>query len=373
MEWATPENPIATIGTYMAGMANLSSATSHDGNLLLAPLVEDFITLAPEFGTRFTLFIDTEEEFDWAAPLSRTAHSITAHSGMARAQSWFCKVGVKPVYVTDYPVIADPRASEMMAEWLSAGDAEIGAHLHPWVNPPHVEDVTAANSYVGFLPEAMERAKLEALCERFAEAFSARPTIYRAGRYGVGPNSARLLEEAGFQLDSSVRSHFDYSSQHGPNFHALPVIPYRAGPTRSLVELPLSTAFVGRLRGSGAQLFRATEGMGRITGGLSRAGLLSRVPLTPEGISARDAIAAIDALLEDGVRVLNFSFHSPTLEAGHTPYVRNAADVEAFYSWWGDVLEHLAKRGIAAASISDFLAAVPDHVSHAAQSACQAA
>ncbi|MGK2908952.1 MAG: polysaccharide deacetylase family protein [Sphingobium sp.] len=354
-------------------MATPSSDASHDGNLLQTPLAEDVIALAPSFGTRFTLFVDTEEEFDWDAPFSRTVHSVTAHAGMARAQAWFSGAGVKPVYVTDYPVLADRRASETMAGWLAAGEAEIGAHLHPWVNPPHVEDVTAANSYVGFLPEATERAKLDALCGRFVEAFGARPTIYRAGRYGVGPNSARLLEEAGFRLDSSVRSHFDYSGQHGPNFHAMPVIPYRAGPSRSLVELPLSTAFVGRLRGSGAQLFRATEGMGRITGGLSRAGLLSRVPLTPEGISARDAIAAIDALLEDGVPVLNFSFHSPTLEAGHTPYVRNATDLEAFYGWWGDVLEHLAKRNVAAASITEFLAAVPGHVNRAPQSACQAA
>ena len=37
-----------------------------------------------------------------------------------------------------------------------------GAHLHPWVNPPHVEEVNARNSYVGFLPEAVERDKLAA-------------------------------------------------------------------------------------------------------------------------------------------------------------------------------------------------------------------
>ena len=340
----------------------------HDGNLLAPPLPQDRITLDPAFGTRFMLFVDTEEEFDWNAPFSRTGHGVTALPGMARGQAYFAAAGVKPVYVTDYPVIDCEAASAMMAEWVSDGTADIGAHLHPWVNPPHVEDVSAANSYVGFLPEAVERAKLEALCRRIEERFGQRPIAYRAGRYGVGPNSARLLSEAGFRLDSSVRSRFDYSHQHGPDFCGLPQTPYWAGPDRTLLELPLSTAFVGLLRGAGERLYRAAQSMGPLAGALSRARMLSRVPLTPEGISATEAIAAIDALIEEGVPVLNFSFHSPTLEPGHTPYVRDEADRTAFYRWWDAVLAHLAKRGLRAASLDQFLNAIPMRIE-----ACQAA
>ena len=101
---------------------------------------------------------------------------------------------------------------------------------------------------------------------------------------------------------------------------------------------------------------------------MSRARLISRVPLTPEGVPVRDAIAAIDALIEEGVRVLNFSFHSPTLEPGHTPYVRSEADRTAFYQWWDAVLAHLARRGVAPASLDQLLAAVP-----ARAEACKAA
>ena len=340
----------------------------HDGNLLAPPLPQDRITLDPGFGTRFMLFVDTEEEFDWNAPFSRTGHGVTALPGMARGQAYFAAAGVKPVYVTDYPVIDCDAASAMMAQWVSDGTADIGAHLHPWVNPPHVEEVSAANSYVGFLPEAVERAKLEALCRRIEERFGQRPIAYRAGRYGVGPNSARLLSDAGFRLDSSVRSRFDYSHQHGPDFCGLPQTPYWAGPDRTLVELPLSTAFVGLLRGAGERLYRAAQSMGPLAGALSRARMLSRVPLTPEGISAPEAISAIDALIEEGVPVLNFSFHSPTLEPGHTPYVRDEADRTAFYGWWDAVLAHLAKRGVRAASLDQFLNAIPMRIE-----ACQAA
>lgn len=343
-------------------------AQLHDGNLLRPPLAQDLIALDPAFGTRFILFVDTEEEFDWEAPFDRASNRVTALAGMARGQAYFAAAGVKPIYVTDYPVIDSDAAAAMMGQWVNDGAADIGAHLHPWVNPPHVEDVNAANSYVGFLPEAVERAKLEALCQRIEERFGRRPIAYRAGRYGVGPNSARLLEEAGFRLDSSVRSRFDYSHQHGPDFHGLPQIPYWAGPGRSLIELPLSTAFAGLLRGGGERLYRAAQAMGPLAGALSRARMLSRIPLTPEGVPLHEAIAAIDALIEEGVRVLNFSFHSPTLEPGHTPYVRDEGDRTVFYGWWDGVLAHLARRGVAAASLDELIAAVPVR-----GQACQAA
>lgn len=340
----------------------------HDGGLLRAPAAKDMIALAPDFGTRFMLFVDTEEEFDWDAPFSRTGHGVTALDGMARGQAYFARAGVKPVYVTDFPVVDSDAAADLMGGWLADGAADIGAHLHPWVNPPHVEQVSAANSYVGFLPEAVERAKLEALCARMEERFGRRPTAYRAGRYGVGPNSARLLEEAGFRVDSSVRSRFDYSAQHGPDFTGMPLHPYWAGPRRELIELPLSTAFVGRLRGVGERMHGALKGLPTIAGVMARTGMFSRAPLTPEGVPLRDALCAIDALLEEGVRVLNFSFHSPTLEPGHTPYVRDEADRTAFYRWWDGVLDHLSRKSILPASLNDLIQAVPER-----GRACQAA
>ena len=331
----------------------------HDGNLLAPPLEEDRITLDRAFGTRFMLFVDTEEEFDWDAPFSRDRHSVTALNGMQRGQRYFASAAVKPVYVADYPVVDHDAAAALIGQWVADGEADVGAHLHPWVNPPYVECVNAANSYVGFLPAEVERAKLETLCSRMEERFEKRPIAYRAGRYGVGPNSGRLLEEAGFRLDTSVRSRFDYSGQYGPDFSALPQTPYWAGPGRTLVELPLSTAFIGLLRGGGERLYRSVQSIGPLAGVMARARLLSRVPLTPEGISALEAVAAIDALMEEGVPILNFSFHSPTLEPGHTPYVRDESDRESFYRWWDVVLDHLAKRGVQVASLDELLAAVP--------------
>lgn len=366
--------PLQTQWQPFAAYGEDMNRSSHDGNLLHPPEAADAIDLDRVFGTRFLLFVDTEEEFDWNAPFSRTDHKVTAVKGLQEGHAFFAAAGVKPVYVTDYPMLENQAVVDMMAQWVAEGTADIGAHLHPWVNPPHVEEVNAANSYAGFLPEDLERAKLQALCDRIHLAFGQAPIAYRAGRYGAGPNTARLLEEMGFRLDSSVRSRFDYSADHGPDFYGMPLEPFWAGPRRSLIELPLSTAFTGLLRGSGQALYWAAQAMGPMRAALAKARLLSRVPLTPEGVPVRDAVDAIDALLESGVRVLNLSFHSPTLEPGHTPYVRDMGDLHAFYHWWEVVLEHLDRRGVRPATLARFLAAVPPRGTTAQeQVACQAA
>jgi hypothetical protein len=53
-----------------------------------------------------------------------------------------------------------------------------------------------------------------------------------------------------------------------------------------------------------------------------------------------------------------FSFHSPSLQPGHTPYVRDEAELDAFYDWWRGVFEYLAKRGVKPASVREIRAAV---------------
>lgn len=309
-------------------------------------------------GRRFMVWVDTEEEFDWGAPFDRNSTRVSVTAGMGRFQNYMRAARVRPIYVTDYPVIQDEAACALMREWLADGSADIGAHLHPWVNPPHQELVSDANSYAGNLPPALERAKLAALCSAIEERLGIRPLAYRAGRYGIGPATGALLEEAGFRIDSSVRSRFDYRAQHGPDFTGMPLHPWRGGPAGKLIELPLSTAYLGHLRRWGDWLHPRTGMAGPLAGAFPRLGLLARVPLTPEGVPAADCRAAIDRLIEEDVPLLSFSFHSPTLEPGHTPYARSAAEVENFYRWWDEVLDHLDRRTIRPISQGELIAAL---------------
>lgn len=335
----------------------MTRSAPHPDDLRTPPADSALIAFPESFGTRFMLVIDTEEEFDWNAPFSRDSRSVTISAAMDRAQRYFSGAGVRPLWVTDYPVIDDPRAGAMLAGWRAEGRADIGAHCHPWVNPPHVEDVNELNSFAGNLPEEVERAKLTALRDRIAAVTGNAPVAFRAGRYGVGPQTGRILRDLGFRVDTSVRSRFDYRPQHGPDFRTLPLMPWRAGPDRALIELPLSTAYVGPLARWGGALQPAAERLPTMAGALARTRLFRRIPLTPEGVTPREAIAAVDRLIRDGLRLLMFSFHSPTLAPGNTPYVRSDGDLRAFYRWWDIVLAHLARRGIAPASLDQVLAA----------------
>jgi hypothetical protein len=216
--------------------------------------------------------------------------------------------------------------------------------------------VTGHNSFTGNLPAALQRAKLQILTDAIEAAFGRRPTVYRAGRYGVGKDTARLLVEAGYKVDVSVRALFGYQREGGPVFERVRPAPYWVG-DGELLEVPLSAAFTGRLRGAGASLYPATARSATLRGLLARTGLLGRVALTPEDMPLAVVREAVDLLLDDGAKLLSFSFHSPSVEPGHTPYVRNAAELAAFHAWWDGMFDHLARRGVEPTSVDDVLAA----------------
>jgi len=321
----------------------------------------DFVRFAPGFAPRFVVTVDTEEEFDWNSPFARAEHSLDSIPRLAKFQQFCEGFGVAPVYLIDYPVATDPRTVEAIGAAVAQGNADIGVQLHPWVNPPLDEVVTARNSFAGNLPPELERAKFGKLGEAIERGFGATPRIYRAGRYGVGPATAAMLAEAGIAIDSSVRASFDYSAEGGPNFRDHPLAPWwvggRAKTGRRLIELPLTTVYWGMLRRQGRWLHPALWRAPRLRGLLARLGLLERIPLTPEGVAAEEALKAIDVALDDGLPLLVFSFHSPSLLPGHTPYVRDEDDLDRLYAWWRACFDHLARRGVKPASVGEIIEA----------------
>jgi hypothetical protein len=323
--------------------------------MLIAPDAARMAQFPTEFGTRFWVSIDTEEDFDWDKPFSRTHHSLDSVPRLADCQRYFAARGVKPIYLVDWPVIDDPRAGAMLRDFVADDAAEVGAQLHPWVTPPFEEVVNNRNSYTGNLPEPLQRAKLLRLRDRIAEVIGKPPLSYRAGRYGLGSASSKMLAELGFACDTSVRSGFDYRAGSGPNYRFMPQRPYWSAAAPGLLEAPLTTMFLGLLGEAG---YHRLAGLGGTALALAaRLGVVERVALTPEGIPADRACAAIDAAIAAGLPLLNFSFHSPSLEAGHTPYVRTEADLAAFYRWWDQVLDHLARRGVVATTVAEVVAA----------------
>ena len=327
-------------------------------NLLEAPLAPEFVRFPENFGTRFIVTVDTEEEFDWAAPLDRERHGLVSVPALRNFQQFCEGHGVVPTYLIDYPIVQSPAAIEALGPAVQAGRAEIGVQLHPWVSPPFGEDVNEFNSYAGNLPEVLEREKFRTLRDAIEEKFGTAPLIYRAGRYGLGPNTASILSECGLRFDTSVRSLFDYSGNGGPSYRNHPLRPYWIDRAAGLMELPLTTVFWGPLRPLAATIYPHLWRAPSMRGLLSRARLLERIPLTPEGVTADEAVRGIDVALRDQLPVLVLSFHSPSLAPGHTPYVRDPQELNTLYDWWRTVFEHLKSRGVQPTSVADLLASV---------------
>lgn len=278
--------------------------------------------------------VDTEEEFDWGGPFDRSATATRSIPAQSRAHEIYDRFGVVPTYVVDYPVATDPDAVAFLKALVDKGKAEVGAHLHPWVTPPHDEEVNAANSFACNLPPELERAKIEAITTAIERGFGARPTVFKAGRYGFGPNTKQALIDFGYQVDCSIVPHSDFSAKGGPDFTGAPDRPHWLDTESGLLEIPLTVGFFGPMAGLGERvdwLFdHLRAGQLHIPGALARSGLVARSRLTPEGVSPAEQCRLIEAMLARGHRTFTLTYHSPSLAPGHTPYVRSEADLARF-------------------------------------------
>jgi hypothetical protein len=305
---------------------------------------------------RFIVTVDTEEEFDWNAPFTRDCHGTTHVSAIDRFQHLCDENRVRPTYLVDYPIANDAAAVELLGRYAAEARADVGVQLHPWVNPPFLEEPSIHNSYACNLSPELESAKLTALHALIVERFGVKPQMYRAGRYGAGHNTKEILCDLGVAIDTSVRSLFDYTGQGGPNYSNYPLKPYWIA-ERELLEIPVTSVFSGALRSAGPAIFsRAFQSL-TSRGLLARTGLLERIALTPEGIPVEKAMQAVDVALSQNIPILNFSFHSPSLAVGNTPYVRNAEELERFYDWWVQIFAHLNARGVKPTHVNEIASA----------------
>lgn len=310
------------------------------------------------FGRRVLLTVDTEEEFDWSGPFTRDRHGLD-HLPRLRNFQEFCEgLGVVPSYLVDWPVATSSLAKDILAGPVARGTAEVGIQLHPWVNPPFEEEVSERNSFAGNLAPDIERAKFLRLRDAIAENFGASPQLYRAGRYGFGPETAELLRDAGVGVDTSFRPLFDYSRRYGPDYSGYPLEPFWLDRERSVLELPLTTVYWGMLRRQGQLLHPMIARMPRMSGLFAKLGLLERIPLTPEGTTIDEAIRALDMALDDGLPLIVLSFHSPSLAPGYTPYVETDADLDALYDWFRAVYAYLGRHGVQPTSVAEIMRSV---------------
>jgi glycosyltransferase involved in cell wall biosynthesis len=287
--------------------------------------------------------VDAEESFDWSKPFSRDATDVRAMAAQHLAHRVFARHGVVPLYLVDHPVATQEHGRAPLRELLRDGLCDIGTQLHPWVNPPFLEQVSAHNSYVGNLPAALEYEKARRLTDTIAESFGLMPRVYRTGRFGAGLRTADILKRLGYLVDSSVSVCWppEGTDRQRGNWGGRWTVssrPHWIDQERTLMEIPASAGLVGRLATRGGPrlaplLFHPLAHRLPLSGAMSRLGLLERIRLSPEGMTIEEAKRLVRHMLAEGHRVFVVTYHSPSLAPGNTPYTRTADDVRRMLDW----------------------------------------
>lgn len=275
--------------------------------------------------------IDTEEEFNWRQPVKREHTSVEHMEMLDCIQSIFNEYKIAPCYVVDYPIVTQEIGNRLLKQYHQQGQCEIGAHLHPWVNPPFTEELSPANTYPGNLPIACERDKLTQLKAEIDACFSQNTTIYKAGRYGFGRNTEQVLLDLGFEIDLSVCPPVDYRADGGPDYRAYTDKPFWAANKR-LLELPVSGGFVGLAGRQSVAFFELCQRLRFLKAPAiaSRLGMVDRLLLSPEGFSFKEHKMLTKHLFQQGSRLFTWSFHSSSIVPGHTVYVQNQRQLQNF-------------------------------------------
>ncbi len=306
------------------------------------PPLQPHIAQLPFDRPQLLVVVDTEEEFDWRRPFDRESRSTVSIPAQDRAHAIYDRYGLVPTYVMDHPVATATEAARYLRRLVDAGRADFGTHCHPWVTPPHTEAVSNFNSFHGNLPAELEAAKIRSSTEAVAQAFGRAPRIFKAGRYGLGPQTFDTLAELGYTLDCSFVPYTSFAAQDGPDFFGTPDRPFFTDASRRLLEVPLTVGYSGPLHGFGRAVpgfvdARPAQAL-RLPGILSRLGLMERARLSPEGFDAATQCRLLRALVAQGVKVFTLSYHSPSLAPGFTPYVPDEAALQTFLATIDTVL-----------------------------------
>lgn len=255
------------------------------------------------------LTVDVEESFNWHK--SSFEHgSISDVEDIKLFHHQCVEMGVSPIYLITYRILEDSGFTQFFKLKQQLGECELGIHLHSWNTPPvSAEEPT----FQCALPVSLERQKLINLADKFKSVFGYRPTIHRAGRYGIDFESYRALAELGIQVDLSPSSGFDFSEKGGPSFTHLTNNVFGLDDYPHLMCLPVPSI----------SFLRGPDWLHRYTSVLKKYLRSQPVRLTPEGNSVDRMKRITQSLIKQGTKDIVITIHSTSFSQGANPYTQD--------------------------------------------------
>ena len=273
----------------------------------------------------FVLSVDTEEEWDWKTEFPQHNVQVDNVQAIASFQQECNSIGIRPTYFVDYPVVNSPTGANALKSIEASGQCEIGAHLHPWCNPPMTVENDEFSSHVVNLPVELVEQKLVNLLDKLRDTFATDICSFRTGRWGINTAVMNLLIKHGITVDSSVYPFYrnDYFNCDGA-----PVEPYWPDLTdplkavskddqASIFEIPVSAGYnhvqftlCDKIHKVANTPFLSAL---RLPGILWQLKLLRKIYLSPELSSATDMKTLISVLLKRNAPVVHMNLHSSSL------------------------------------------------------------
>ncbi|ALC16862.1 hypothetical protein DSOUD_2095 [Desulfuromonas soudanensis] len=311
---------------------------------------------------KLIITIDTEED-NWAR-YSATDNSVENIARIVPLQKMFDEYGVRPTYLVTYPVATNPRSVAILKRILEEGKCEIGTHCHPWNTPPFDDNggFQKAHSMLCNLPAEFQQNKLAMLHEVITKNFGCLPVSFRAGRWALGLSAAQSLCKLGYRVETSVTPFVSWSPSFGPDFSNFGPEPFRFSPPGepkwSLLQVPTSIGYLQKNFQLCQRLSRALDNpfsrISRVKGILDRLGLVNKVWLSPE-LADADAMIALAKRMEiNNFPCINMTFHSASLLAGLSPFVRISQDEQVFFGRIKKLLEAARQAGWKSMPLAQF-------------------
>jgi hypothetical protein len=314
---------------------------------------------------KLVVTIDTEED-NWGSyrPTDCTLKNIEQ---VPLLQRLFDDFYVTPTYLITYPVATDEKAISILSAISADGRCEIGTHCHPWNTPPFEEDYHRHNSMLCNLPSDLQYRKMSFLHGMIKRHLGIDAVCFRSGRWGFSQEVARNLDRLGYKIDTSVTPYTAWTRDHGPDFTEMSPRPYKfssddifqESADGRLVEIPATIGFLqsnftlsNRIH---QVVTRSPFNHLRLAGPLYRLNLASKVWLSPEVSNLENMVRLTWRMMENDYPLINMVFHSPSLQAGLTPFVKTKEDEKQFFRNIREYLAFTRHAGIESIKLCDAL------------------
>lgn len=299
---------------------------------------------------KFLITIDTEGDNQWNHGRELTVENLKF---VPRFQNLCNKYQIKPTYLVTSEVCEDSYAKEIFTDYLMAGSAEVGAHLHSWTTPPFLDKAgyrynDINHAFATDLTKDSLTEKIRNLTNQIEAAFGERPLSFRSGRYGFNEDVARILTDNFYLVDSSVTPYTSWENckgipegKGGPDFMNNTSFPFEYNFNgKSLLEIPvtiLPTKFpLNKNKKLALYYFKNVDNSLFLR--LFRKLLFHNQPLWLRPFLST-SISSFEELINEAITIklpyLVMMFHSSELMPGCSIYRANENDIEKLY----DLLE----------------------------------